>query len=128
MIAANENGKRHTITFTYTTPAASAPAVGDYVELCKVPAGARILGGKLVVEALSSGAGVAGADVGYDGADTRYLAAGNLDAAATVNFGDSIALNYGEVLTAEKTLRAKVTGEAWAVSKKVYGEVSVILP
>lgn len=115
------------LEWTYTTPASGAPAVGDYVELVKLPKGARVLGGKVICEALSSGAGTAGADIGYSGADTRYAAALNLDAAAQADFGNTIALNYGDVLADEKVLRAKVTGEAWAVSKKVYGYVEYML-
>lgn len=112
--------------WTYTTPAASPPGVADFVELVKVPEGAVIQRIVTVNEALSSAGGTAGADIGYSGADTRYGTAVDLDAAGTDTSADTIAKNFGDVLTAEKTIRAKVTGEAWAISSKFYGYVEYL--
>lgn len=125
---ANTRGWKATLYFSYTTPASGAPAVGDYIELVKIPDNARILGGKIVAEAMSSGAGTATLDIGYSGADTRYAAALDVDAAGVDEFGHTIALNFGDVISGETTLRAKVGGEALAVSKKLYGYVDVLLP
>lgn len=125
---ANTRGASVKLFFSYTTPASSAPAVGDYIELVKIPDNARVVGGKVVAEAMSSGAGTAGVSIGYSGADTRYGSALNIDAAATVEFANTIALNFGDVVSGETTLRALVTGEALAVSKKLYGYIEVLLP
>ena len=51
-----------------------------------------------------------------------------MDAAGVDEFGHTIALNFGDVISGETTLRAKVGGEALAVSKKLYGYVDVLLP
>lgn len=111
----------------YTTPASGMPTVGDYIELVKLPSGARIIDGESFNEAMSTGGGTAGYDIGYSGADTRYGAAIDVDAAGSDRFANTIALNHADVLTAEKVIRAKVTGEQWAASKKFFGYIRYTL-
>lgn len=125
MNSKNEGGLLSRIWFSYTAPAASPPTVGDYVELCKIPDNARVMGGVIATEAHG---GTAAIDIGYSGADTRYLSAGSVVSAGQVSFGNSIALNHGDVLSGETTLRAKVSGSALAVTKKLWGYVDVLLP
>jgi len=119
-------GKPFRVWFDYTTPASGMPAVGDTIELVTLPSGARIVGGVAWAEAMSTGAGTAGFDVGYSGAANRYGAAKNVDAAAKVTFADTIAENAGDVLTAERTIIATVTGEQWAANRKFYGYIDVL--
>lgn len=126
MNPSRDMGKPFRVWFDYTTPASGMPAVGDTIELVTLPSGARIVGGVAWAEAMSTGAGTAGFDIGYAGAANRYGAAKNVDAAAKVTFADSIAENVGDVLTAEQTIIATVTGEQWAASKKFYGYIDVL--
>lgn len=127
-IQKNEHSGGTKIWFSYTTPAGAGPAVADVIQLCKIPDNARVIGGVAWAEAMSTGAGTAGFDIGITGATQRYGAAKNVDAAARVTFADSIAENVGDVISGETYLLATVTGEAWAVSKKFYGYVNVLLP
>src|SRR5437879_1293410 len=55
-------GRVRIARFSYTTPSASAPGVGDIVAFTKLPIGAVVVDGALVWEALSSAGGTAGAD------------------------------------------------------------------
>jgi hypothetical protein len=120
-------GRVRTAYFDYVTPASSAPAVGEYVILTKVPANARVLDGVVAFEAMSSGGGTAGADFGpaADDAGTSFAAdygtAINMDAAGSSRLTPAVDKLPSLVYTAEKYICAKVTGEAWAVSKKVQG-------
>lgn len=116
-------GRVRVASWTYTTPASSAPGTSDTVELVRLPAGAKILGGKTACEALSSAGGTAGVSIGYTGATTRYASSMDLDAAGEDVFANTIALNYGDVLTAEKVIIATPTGETWAVDSKFYGHI-----
>lgn len=123
----NESGKIMALYFSYTAPVGNQ-AVGDYVELTDLPDNCRLLGGEIVAQALSTGAGTAGISVGYEGADTRYCSARSVDAATTVQFGESAALNYGDVISGPKVLRAKVEGEAWAAGSGFKGYARVLMP
>ena len=127
-------GRVRTAYFSYTTPAAGAPAVADLVILTKVPADARILDMLLVWEALSSGAGAAGADLGLatDNAGTGFVAdfaaALSLDAAGVKRLDPVIdKLPTAAPASTERFVVAKVTGEAWAASKKVQGWVEYVV-
>lgn len=127
-VKANESrGRLRTLYGSYRTPAASPPAVADVVQMVKVPAGFRVFQIFIQAEALSSGAGTAGGDLG-DGADVdRFAAAVNLDAAvnaltalrtSTVASGEPD-LGFGYEYTVDDTIDFVVTGEAWAASKWV---------
>ena len=120
-------GKPFRVWFDYTTPASGAPNVNDTIELVTLPSGCRILGGVAWAEAMSTGVGTAGFDIGYSGDLTRYGASKNVDAAAKVTFADTIAENVGDVLTVERTILATVTGEQWAASKKFYGYIDILI-
>jgi hypothetical protein len=126
----NELGGRLRVAhFAYKTPAAGAPAVGEIVQLTRLPKGARVLAIFVQNEALSSAAGTAGADVGDAGDADRFVAAYDMDAAHSVFLTlrtDTVTppvLGYGYETTAELTLTMTVTGEAFAVSKYIRGHV-----
>lgn len=115
--------------------AASGPAVGDIIRLTKLPKGAKVIDYKIVTEAMSSGAGTAGADIGDDGDADRYEAARSFDAAATItptsrieNTGDAVpAIGLGHELTTERWFQLTVTGEAFAASKQLRGYVAFVV-
>lgn len=129
LVKPNElRGRARTYYFSYKTPASGAPAVGEVVQLVKVPKGARVLGLYLNWEALTSAGGTAGADIGDGGDADRFIAALNMDAAGEKAQGFRLdnsarepALGFGYEYTVEDTIDATVTGEAWAISKYVRG-------
>lgn len=127
MLATNEHGGRVRISyFDYTVPTATV-AVNDTIDLVTLPKGARILGGHAAWEAMSTGAGAAGVTIGDGTTANKYLDTTSVDAAGSCTFADTIALNTGEVLTADTTLVAKGAGEAWAATKTFAGHVLWVL-
>ena len=126
-LKANEHyGRQRMSFFTFTVPTGNA-AVNDVVRLCKLPKGARILGGAIAFEAMSTGAGDASVQLGVTGTATKYLGTTSVDAAGKATFADTIALNYGEELAAATELIATVITEAWAAGKKLYGHVKFVV-
>jgi hypothetical protein len=113
------------IPFNYTTPSSGAPAVGEFVYLNNIPEGFYVSGIFVNSEALSSGAGTAGADLGDDDSGQRYGAAFNFDAAVNQFLAIAPTAAAGFLFRNDKLrlLRATVTGEAWATSKKFFGFV-----
>ena len=108
--------------FEFTVPVGNA-AIADTVELCELPAGARILGGHFAAEAMSSGGAAASMQLG-DGSDPdRFLGTTSIDAAAEGAFAHTIALGYGQRLAAKTRLVATVLTEAWAAGQKLSGHL-----
>lgn len=123
----NEIGGRIRVYFfSFTVPTGNA-AVSDTIQLVKVPKGARILGGWFAAEAMSTGAGDASVQLGDGTTAAKYLGTTSVDAAAQADFAHTIALAFGEELSAELTLTATVVTEAWAATKKFYGFVKAAL-
>lgn len=122
-IQKNENGLEATLYFSYTC--AGTEAIADTIDLCKIPDNARVLGGALVVEANTVASTI---DVGYSGSATRYAAAQAISAAGKFEFGHTVALNYGDVISGETVLRATVGGATLTAAKKILGYVKVLLP
>ena len=127
-------GRVRVAYWTYTTPAASAPAIADFVTTTLLPANARELNMMAQWEAMSSGAGTAGADHGPatddqgTGFANDYVAALNMDAAGFKVF-DAVLdkLPRATVSTSLKYVAAKVTGEALATTKKYQGFISYVI-
>ena len=126
-IKMQERGVMRVARWTYTTPASGAPGTSDTLYVCRLPLGAILLGGKTAAEAMSSAGGTAGYDIGYAGATNRYGNDIDIDAAGEDFFGNTIALNYMDELTAEQDIIVTPTGETWAVSSKFYGEFHYML-
>ena len=122
-LSTNELGGRvRQAFFNFVVPAGNA-AISDTIVLQEVPAGARILGGKIAFEAMSTGAGAASVQLG-DGTDaTKYLGTTSVDAAGEADFANTVALNYGEKLTQKLRLTATVVTEAWAAGQRFTGHV-----
>ncbi len=120
------HGRRRVAYFSFTVPTGGA-AVNDTVELAKVPAGARILDGRIAFEAMSTGAGDAGIQLGDGTTAAKYLGTTSVDAAGTADFAHTVALGYGEELASELTLTATVMTEAWAAGQKLLGAIEYAL-
>lgn len=119
------HGRKRVAFFKYTTPSAGL-ADGDIIELCELPIGARVTGGRLAFEAL--GAGVVG-KIGVVGADAKYMAAATSMAAigSTVTIASTVALNYGVELTAKERLIMTLSGAAPAGSKIITGQIDYVV-
>ena len=109
--------------WSFTTASGGGPAVNDTVVVARLPQGARILGGRLAAEAMSTAGGTAQVSLGVMGDAARYLEASSVDAAAGLSFADTVARNLGDALAADTDVIATALGEAWAVSKKFNGYI-----
>lgn len=126
-----KHGRLRLAAFSYDT-GASGPATSDVIQLVKVPKGARIFGIYIMHDAMTSGAGTAGADYGDGGDVDRFVAARDMDAANTgvwlplrqedANL-DAKTLGFGYKYADADTVDAVVTGEAWAANKRLDGFV-----
>lgn len=121
---ANErHGRVRLHYWSFTTAAGAGPAINDTVVIARLPQGARILGGRLANEAMSTGAGTAQITIGLAGDAARYLEASSVDAAGGLSFADTPLRNFGDELAAGVDVVATALGEAWAASKKLNGYI-----
>ena len=122
-LATHEYGGRvRQAFFNFVVPAGNA-AIGDTIELIDIEAGARILGGKIAFEAMSTGAGAASVQLGDGTTADKYLGTTSVDAAGEADFAHTLALNYGEKLSQKLRLTATVLTEAWAAGQRFSGQV-----
>jgi len=124
-IPASDDGKIYRKYFDYTVPAGNQ-AVNDTLELVNIQKDSRLQGGRIISEAMSSAGGTAGISVGDGTTAAKYLSAGNIDGAAEVEFGHTVALNFGELVAADFILTGTVTGEAWLAAQVLHGYVDYI--
>lgn len=125
------------IYFDYTVPA-GGEADGNNVGVVKgIPKGARLLGGKVAHTDLGTAAdidiGLRGTDgdgyyTGTTADDDDFLAAA-LDGnqVATQEFGNTIALNFGYVLTKDCDLVLTVDAAAWDAAAELRGYIDVLV-
>lgn len=125
LTARDAHGTVRMAWFSYTTPAGGC-AVDDTIALCRVPRGARLLGGHYTAEAMSSGAGDAAVKFGDGTTADKYLGSTTVDAAAAGSFNDTVARALGSTLSADLVLTATVTGEAWAAGKLLSGYLQYV--
>lgn len=126
-LATDELGGRIRVAyFDFTVPAGNV-ATAKTIELTRIPAGARLLGGKIAFEAMSTAGGTAQIQIGDGTTAAKYLGTTSVDTAGISDFGDTAALNYGEKLTSELVLTATTAGEAWAATKTLKGHVAYVL-
>ena len=118
----NELGGRKRIAFwEFTTDAVVAVEVDQTIDLVTLPKGARILGGFAVSEAMG---GASTVDIGVSGTPAKYASVLDIAAAGADPFANTIALNYGSVLTAETVVFATIKGAVWAANKKFNGHIN----
>lgn len=87
---------------------------GDTMTLCKLPKGARVLGGRFW---FSVAQGVtATTAIGISGTTGKYRTAAITNALTGFAIADSIVENVGEETTAEETILATNAAAAWAAS------------
>jgi hypothetical protein len=121
---ANErHGRLRLHYWSYTTAPGGGPAVNDTVVIARLPQGARILGGRVAFEAMSSGGATAQITIGLAGDGARYLEANSVDAAGGLSFADTVARNFGDEPAADIDVIATALGEAWAAAKKLNGYI-----
>lgn len=106
--------------WTFETPAGGV-AINDTIELVKLPDGARILHGRVMFDAMSTGAGVATASIGVSGTAAKYLEASSVDAAGSLDFANTLGRNQGDELVGATTIIATATVEAWAAAQTFNG-------
>ena len=127
MLATNEMGGRQRVAyFEYIVPAGGV-AVNDTIDLITLPLGARVLGGSIAFEAMSSGAGTSQLQIGTAASVNKYLDTTSVDAAGAALIANTIACGFGEELSADTLLIAKVLGEVWAAGKKLSGWIEYAL-
>jgi len=139
-IAPNQMGGRVRMAyFTYTTPATTGVTDGQNIGMCVIPKGARVLGGKIIGEAMAGSAAVDIGLAGNDGSgyidaagsveddDDLFLAAGDVSSAFALTFADTIARNYGYETEKEVILVATAETDDWAAEKDVYGHVEYVV-
>lgn len=113
-----EGGRRRTAFAEFTVPAGNV-AVAKTIAMLKLPAGARLLGGKIAFEAMSTAGGTAQVTVGDGTTAARFLGTTSVDAAGVAEIGNTVALDFGVKLTAETYIILTTAGEAWAATKKI---------
>lgn len=124
--ARDKGGRVRCANFDYTVPTGNI-ATSSTVQLCKVPAGARLLGGFFAATAMSSDSGDASIQIGDGTTAAKYLGTTSVDSAAAASFGVTKALGYGEELTAELIVTATVVTEAWVAAGVISGHVLYVL-
>jgi len=117
-------GRVRAFGFKFTVPVGGV-AIADTVQLCKIPAGARILGGVEIHDALAAAGGTIALGDGTTAA--KYMAATVVAAAGRTDFANTRALNCREKLAAELTLTATVAVAALLAGAVLEGHVLVQL-
>lgn len=123
MLKPNEMGGRVRVAYWEFTTHATLGLVhdADTVDLVTLPKGARILGGMYVTEDM--GASSEAVDIGIVGTVAKYASNALVDTAGAFAFANTIALNFGELLTAETTIIASPETDDWAAGAKFYGYI-----
>jgi hypothetical protein len=115
-------GDQMAIFFSKTLPA-SGLAIGDTIELCRLPAGVRVLG--LVFAWDTAQGGTATMAVGISGTTGKYFTAALTNALTQFAGANTIVQNYGALTTAEETVLATNAAAAWTVSTTLRGHFIV---
>jgi hypothetical protein len=127
-IKANESGGRMRRTYFDYTVKAGNLAINDRIKAGDaIPKGARIFGGQIAFEAMSTAGGAASAQIGDGTTATKYLGTTSVDAAGTAAFGNTVALFYGEELAADLQLWVTAVTEAWLAGQKIAGHIDWML-
>jgi len=124
MVSSGEFGGRlrHAV-FTLTIPV--GPNIGDVAQLCEIPAGARIMGGKFVW-GTAQGA-TATMALGITGTTGKYRAAAITNVLTEEIVAMTIALSYGTVLAAREVILATNAAAAWTVATVLRGHFAYLV-
>lgn len=125
----NESGKLVRQFFSYTVPAATI-AAGDTLFLCRVPKGARMLGG--VWKNTAGGAAATGKIGKYTAEyvvvdDDWWGTLTDMTAATSQTFADTDAKHFGEELTADMVIGVLTAAQAIAAAAVIDGYVDYLL-
>lgn len=119
-LAANELlGRVRIARFSHVIPTGGY-AQDDVLELIDLPKGALLLGGAIVFSAMGASRTVL---VGTAADTDRYLASTSTATAGTALIGNTIALNFHEVLTVKTRLQAVMGGGTWPAAGVFNGHV-----
>jgi hypothetical protein len=113
-----DGGRVRVKTFSFTTPAGLL--ANDTLNLCELPVGAHVIGGRLVHGAMGASATLS---IGISGAVGKYLSAYNIAAAGQTDFANTVALNTMTELTADERIFATMSGAAWASGQVLKGYI-----
>ncbi len=122
----NERGKLMRYYFDYTIPTGDTGATDD-IELVTIPKGSRHFGGMIYHTALATG-GTPTLSIGIAGSVAIYAAAEAVTAAGDMAFGNTAALLFGEVASAEITFLATIAADGLAAAGTIQGYVDVLEP
>jgi hypothetical protein len=115
-------GSLHFFRFSATQGVDMAMTSGDNSPMLQLRKGWRILGGNLKYEAGGAGATF---QIGITGTVGKYSGAIDVSAAGTSDFANTIALNYGELLTADEIIIGSWAGANFASGKKIAGHMLI---
>ena len=113
-------GDAQRVYFSKTLPS-SGLALGDTIALCRLPSGARVLGGQFCWDQ-TQGA-TATTAIGISGTTGKYFAAAVTASAAVFRIGDTQAQNFGVLTTAEEAVLATNAAAAWTASSILRGYI-----
>ena len=134
-IRSDEHGRVRRAFFAWED-ATLTPAAADIINLCKLPPGARVMGGKMFWEANTATAtfdiGIAGTTTKYSGANSPLLTsaptatpaaggAGGRDLVGVGTGGTNAAPVIGEVLAAATTVIGTVGVATLTANKRICG-------
>lgn len=139
MLSTNEHhGRRRVCYFDYTVPT-GGEADDNHVFACKLPEGARLLGGEFLTDGLGTGAQVDIGLAGFDGsgyydlagtlADDDDLLGAAIDVAAAGRdeFNNTVALSFGLVLDKACWLVLTVENAAWSAGQVIRGAIEYVV-
>jgi hypothetical protein len=119
----NEGGGDQMAIFFSKTLPSSGLAIADTIELCRIPAGVRVLG--LVFSWDTAQGATATMAVGISGTTGKYFTAALTNALTQFAGANTIVQNYGAVTTAEEVILATNAAAAWTASSTLRGHFTV---
>ena len=123
---ANEKGKLHAVFFSFTTHATLGLAIGENVEVARLPVDARPVFANIGGEAMSTAGGTAGVKIGDGTTVDAYLEETSCDAAWNTAFFNRPSRAGGVALAGDRSVVVTAATEAWAANKKVIGSIHYI--
>lgn len=118
------HGRVRIAYFNFVNPASSPPAAGDAIQLCRVPAGARVVQTCLIWDAQTATATMS---LGISGAVAKYMAAQTLTSAG-VKFGPTITAELVDAVeAADRIVLGTFATAGGAANARIAGWVMYVL-